>query len=325
MTRSKRTIRIGVLATALAMIVAACGGDSGEQTDVSLILDFVPGGIHAGIYSAEAEGYFSDENINIDIQAPTSSSDTLRLVMAGQSTIGIAPIGDVASLRAQGEDIQIFLALEQVPLGALMSTEAIGVTDPSQLNDSVVGVTGVPSDEAIAKFILESSGVDTSTVEFITIGFDAVGNLIGQSVDAAMGFWSAEAVVLGLEGESATVFRPDEYGAPQYPELVFFASTDTVENNGELLERFARAVAKGYEFAVDDQDAAIGHLSSLAEGIDEEFASAEFDNVEPHFFGPNGGYGEVSDEMISEYLDWALDSGVLETRPDDLITTDFLP
>ncbi len=324
-SRSGRAIRLGVIAAVVSLVVAACGGGEAEQTEVSLILDFVPGGIHAGLYSADAEGFFEEENIDIDIQAPTSSADTLRLVLAGQSTIGIAPIGDVASLRAQGEDIQIFLALEQVPLGALMSTDAIGITDPSQLDNSVVGVTGVPSDEAIAKFILESAGVDVSTVEFITIGFDAVGNLIGQSVDAAVGFWSAEAVVLELEGESPNVFRPDEYGAPPYPELVFFASTDTIENNGDVLQRFANAVARGYEFALDNQEEAIGHLASLAEGIDEEFASAEFDNVEPHFLGPNGGFGEVSDESISDYLDWAVEVGVLESRPEDLITTEFLP
>lgn len=324
-SKRRRARRLGTVAAVFALVLSACGGAETELTEVSLILDFVPGGIHAGLYSADAEGYFDEENIDIDIQAPTSSADTLRLVIAGQSTIGIAPIGDVASLRAQGEDIQIFLALEQVPLGALMSTDAIGVTDPSQLADSVVGVTGVPSDEAIAKFILESAGVDVDTVEFITIGFDAVGNLIGQSVDAAMGFWSAEAVVLELEGEQPNVFRPDEYGAPPYPELVFFASTDTIENNGELLQRFANAVAKGYEFALGNQEAAIDHLASLAEGIDEEFASAEFDNVEPHFLGPNGGFGEISDETISNYLDWAVEVGVLESRPEDLITTDFLP
>ncbi len=86
-----------------------------------------------GIYSALAEGYFEEANLNVDIQPPTSSADTLRLVVADQATVGIAPVADVASLRAQGEEIQIFMALEQVPLGALMSTEAIGISDPSEL------------------------------------------------------------------------------------------------------------------------------------------------------------------------------------------------
>lgn len=304
------------------------GGDYAtmpEMTDVSLILDFVPGGIHAGLYSALAEGYFEEANLNVDIQPPTSSADTLRLVMADQATIGIAPVGDVASLRAQGEAVKIFLALEQVPLGALMSTEAIGISDPSQLEGATIGVTGVPSDEAIARVILEGSGVDPESVEFITIGFDAVGNLIGQTVDAAMGFWSAEAVVLELEGETPVVFRPDEFGAPQYPELVFFASDDTVANDADLLAAFSDAVARGYEFALDNQEAAIQHLADNADGIDTEFASAEFDNVRPHFLDESGRFGALTEDAFGEYLEWAAEVGVIESIPDGLLTTDFMP
>jgi NitT/TauT family transport system substrate-binding protein/putative hydroxymethylpyrimidine transport system substrate-binding protein len=339
-SRGRRWRWTFALIASLSIVAAACSGDDeggggggdsdgGEQpaesTDVQLILDFVPGGIHAGIYSALGEGYFEDRNLNVDIQSPTSSADTLRLVVAGQSTIGIAPIADVASLRAEGEDIQIFLALDQVPLAALLTTEAIGITDPSELGGGTVGVTGVPSDEAIARVILENSGVDPSTVEFVTIGFDAVANLISQSVDAAIGFWSAEAVVLELEGETPLIFRPDEYGAPPYPELVFFASTSTIQERPEVLQAFSDALAEGYGFALENTDAAIGHLADNADGVDVDFATAEFENVRPHFLGPSGVFGEISDEAIADYIAWAVDVGVLASEPEDLITTEFLP
>ncbi|HDH26846.1 MAG TPA: hypothetical protein ENH00_11760 [Actinobacteria bacterium] len=320
--------RLTVLMLTVSLVAAACANDvsgMGKEEDATLILDFVPGGIHAGIYSALAEGYFDDANINIDIEPPTSSADTLRLVLAGKATIGIAPIADVASLRARGEDIQIFMAMEQVPLVALISTAAIGVTDPSQLTGATIGVTGVPSDEAIARVILSNSGVDLDTVEFVTIGFDAVGNLIGQTVDAAIGFWSSEAVALELQGETPYVFRPDEYGAPPYPELVFFAGRDTIENRPEILRAFARAVARGYRFALNNQDTAIADLAANADGIDVEFATAEFNNVKPYYLGPNGKYGEISDEAIADYLTWADEVGVLESMPENLVTTEFLP
>ncbi len=327
--RLNRLARWAVIVLAMSMFAAACSdsddASSDEVSELTLVLDFVPGGIHAGIYAAEAEGYFADANIDVDIQPPTSSADTLRLVLAGKASVGIAPIADVAALRAQGEDIVIFLALEQVPLGALMSTSAIGITDPSQLEGATIGVTGVPSDESIAKVILSSSGVDVDSIDFVTIGFDAVGNLLGQTVDAAMGFWSAEAVVLELEGEIPQVFRPDEFGAPPYPELVLFASTDTANDKPEVLQALADSLARGYEFAVANQDEAIAHLAAGADGIDVDFANAEFDNVKPFFLGPNGGFGELSQDAIDEYVSWAVEFGVLETAPDDLITLDFLP
>ena len=308
----------------MSMAVGACGS-SDSEADVELVLDYLPGGIHAGIYSALGEGYFADNNLNVDVQSPTSSADTLRLVLSGQASFGIAPIADVANLVADGEDIQVFMALEQVPLAALMSTEAIGVTDPSQLTGATIGVTGIPSDEAVAKTILAASGVDPDSVEFITIGFDAVGHLLGQTVDAAIGFWSAEAVVLELEGETPFVFRPDEYGAPPYPELVVFASADTINKRSGVVQRFYDSLAEGYEFALANQEAAIKHLADNAEGIDEFFSNAEFDKVEPFFLGPNGTFGEISDAAIRDYLNWAASVGILTAVPEDFITTEFLP
>jgi NitT/TauT family transport system substrate-binding protein/putative hydroxymethylpyrimidine transport system substrate-binding protein len=215
--------------------------------------------------------------------------------------------------------------LEQVPLGALISTEAIGITDPSQLEGGTIGVTGVPSDEAISRFVLEEAGADTSTVEFITIGFDAVGNLIGRTVDAAFGFWSAEAVALEGEGEAPVLFRPDQYGAPPYPELVFFAATESIEEDPLLFEAFADALARGYATALSDPEAAIDSLAALAPGIDTAFATAEFEKVSPHFMSPDGRYGAIDPDSFSRYLGWANQVGIIDSVPDDLLTTEFMP
>src|SRR3990172_10882054 len=70
---------------------------------------------------------------------------------------------------------------------------------------------------------------------------------------------------------------------------------------------------------------AIADLAANADGIDVDFASAEFANVQPYFLGPNGNFGEISDAAISDYLTWAVEVGVLESMPQNLITTEFLP
>lgn len=321
---AKLRTRIPALIVALSLAMA-CGGDNTSPTEVTLILDFVPGGIHAGIYSALEEGYFDEAGLVVDVQPPTSSADTLRLVAAGQGTIGIAPVGDVASLRAEGEPVQIFLALEQVPLVSLISTTSIGVSEPSQLAGATIGVTGVPSDEVIARFILEASGVDSQEVDFVTIGFDAVGNLIGQTVQAAVGFWSAEAVALERQGEEAVVFRPEDHGAPPFPELVFFAADDTVAQQGEMLEAFAGAVARGYRFALDDPATAIQHLADRADGVDPGFAAAEFEAVGPHFLAEGGEFGHIDDQQFAEYLEWAAEVGIVSSIPENLLTSRFMP
>ena len=312
-------------ASLLGLAVMACNSSPDSGDPVVLVLDFLPGGVHAGIYAAEGEEFFAEEALEVEIQTPASAADTLRLVLSGRADIGIAPLPDVAQLRSDGEDVVAFMALEQVPLGALLSTESIGITDPSQLEGGTIGVTGAPSDEAITRVILEGAGADPDSAELITIGFDAVPNLISGSVDAAFGFWSSEAVALELEGERPVIFRPDEYGAPAYPELVVFATGETVANRRSMLERFSRAMGRGYMFAIDDPDAAIAHLTSSAEGVDADFARAEFDKIAPHLLGTDGAYGEITEAGINDYLNWAADVGVLDGVPDDLVDPSLLP
>ena len=72
-----------VLLSALALLLGACGsdddsGDSGssgdstaELQDATLVLDFIPGAVHAGIYDAVEHGHYKDNGINLKIIEPT--------------------------------------------------------------------------------------------------------------------------------------------------------------------------------------------------------------------------------------------------------------
>ena len=110
--RSMRRLSIvSVLVAALAaLVLAACGddddsGDGGAEggtQDATLVLDFVPGPVHAGIYQALEQGYYEDEGINLEIVEPTSTADTLKLIDGGKAQFGIADGIDVASQIADG-------------------------------------------------------------------------------------------------------------------------------------------------------------------------------------------------------------------------------
>src|SRR5215218_7780279 len=81
------------------LALTACGGSDSASTGetspdepqkATLVLDFVPGPVHAGIYEAMANGYYADEGIDLEIIEPTSTADTLKLIDAGKADFGIA-------------------------------------------------------------------------------------------------------------------------------------------------------------------------------------------------------------------------------------------
>lgn len=319
---------------AALVALAACGrgpepsggGDQGPggTTKATLILDFLPNPVHAPIYQALQQGYYEENGVELVVQTPTSTADTLKLMAAGKADLGIVSLLDFLTSYGQGEPITIVMALEQRPLGSLLTLERSGVTRPRDLEGRLVGVTGVPSDLAAVRSMVAYDGGDPERVRTVTIGFNAVQNLLSGKVDAAVGFWNAEGVQLQTE-EPTRIFRLDEYGAPPYPELVVFVRNETIQDRRDLVEGFVEATRRGYQDVQADPRAALEALLAHAEGITLKQAEPQLEALLPVFKANAPCYGYVDLDVLREYLAWARDAGVLELEadPSDFATDTF--
>ena len=113
-----------------------------------------------------------------------------------------------------------------------------------------VGVTGLPSDEAVLDSEVSADGGDPAKVKRVGIGFEAVSALAAGKVDAATGFWNAEGVALRLRGVPIRIFRVDRYGAPPYPELILTTSRRILGEDPKLVAEMVAATSRGYRFTV---------------------------------------------------------------------------
>jgi len=318
-----------MLAAVLALAVAACGRQEGEEaagpTKATLILDFLPNPVHIAIYDALAQGYYEDHGVDLTIQTPTSTSDTLKLMAAGKADLGIVSLLDFLTSYQKGEPIKIVMALEQRPLGSLLTLESSGVTSPGQLEGKLVGVTGVPSDLAAVKSMVAYDGGDPAKVKTVTIGFNAVQNLLSGKVDAAVGFWNAEGVQL-QEERPTRVFKLDDYGAPPYPELVVFARNETIGERPELVRGFVEATQEGYQDSMKDPKAGLDRLLDQTEGLSLKASEPQLDALTPVFQADAPVYGYVDLDVLAAYLAWAKEAGImdLEAEPADFATSEFV-
>src|SRR3954451_4270727 len=226
----------GLAALLAAGLLAAgglgCGGDGAEPgapIGATLVLDFTPNAVHSGIYAAEREGYYRDAGIDLTIHEPGESTDAPKLLEAGRTDFAILDIHDLGIAREQGLDVVGVMPLVQRPLAAVIARGEGPVRRPRDLDGHSVGVTGLPSDEAVVDSEVSADGGDPSGVNRVTIGFNAVSTLAAGKVDAATGFWNAEGVSLRHAGVPIRIFKVNEYGAPPYPELVLVASESTID------------------------------------------------------------------------------------------------
>ena len=118
----------------------------------------------------------------------------------------------------------------------MIARDRDAVREPADLEGGEVGVTGLPSDDAVLDSVLEAGGADPDAVRRVTIGFDAVSTLAAGKLDAATAFWNAEGVALRDLGVPTREFRVDDYGAPRYPELILATSAETLRDDPELVD-----------------------------------------------------------------------------------------
>jgi NitT/TauT family transport system substrate-binding protein/putative hydroxymethylpyrimidine transport system substrate-binding protein len=259
-----------LLLLALAAVLAGCGGeesgDAGQRG--TLALDFQPNAVHAGIYATD-----------LKIRVPAASTDSLKLLAAGRADMSVVDIHDLGLARQAGSDVVGVGALVQRPLAAVIA-RAGPVRRPRDLQGRRVGVTGLPSDEAVLRAVVENDGGDYGRVEKVTIGFTAVPSLISGKVDAAISFWSAEGVALRERDVRTREFRVDHFGAPRYPELVLAVRRDTLNERGELVDDMLDAIEVGTHQALRDRDATVERLVR-ASGADHALVRAQLAAVAP--------------------------------------------
>ena len=154
-------------------------------------------------------------------------------------------IHDLAIARQQGADLVAIGALVGRPLAALIAQP--GIARPRDLEGRTVGVSGLPSDPAFLRAIVEHDGADYARVKQVTIGFAAVSRLLTTRVDAVPAFWNAEGVALKQRGLAVREFRVDAYGAPPYPEVVLITSRKTLQTRRDRLQRTLAAIEDGLD------------------------------------------------------------------------------
>jgi putative hydroxymethylpyrimidine transport system substrate-binding protein len=203
--------RLRALAALTALVIvsaiaAGCGSssDSGASAGTStpaastplvhwtLVLDYEPNAVHAGLIHALRAGYFTQAGIDLKVIAPSSTSDALTMVGHHQAQLGLSDLIDVSRrIDRAGPDAATtaatpvaIAAIVQQPLSGLLVRQDSGITKPQQLAGKKIAVSGVPSDNAVISAIVRQ-GTTPLPVKPITLGFNGLQALKAKRVQAS--------------------------------------------------------------------------------------------------------------------------------------------
>jgi NitT/TauT family transport system substrate-binding protein/putative hydroxymethylpyrimidine transport system substrate-binding protein len=308
----RRAVALLAASLALAGIAAGCGGggaEPGAPIGATLVLDFTPNAVHSGIFAAKSEGFYNDAGIDLQVRAPGESTDAPKLLAAGRTEFAILDIHDLGIARERGLPLVGVMPIVQRPLAAILARADRGISSPRDLEGRTVGVTGLPSDEAVVDSEVSADGGDPSKVHEVTIGFNAVSALAAGKVDAATGFWNAEGVTLRQAGVPIRIFKVDEYGAPPYPELILTTTERTLQEKPELVRDVVAATRRGYRFTEANPSRALDDLLAADPSLQRPDQQAQLRVLLPALV-PN----PFKPRVLSQWAAWDLEHGLLHKK-----------
>lgn len=306
------------LAGALLLVVpAGCGaaGDASPNAEASLLLDFTPNAIHAGIYLALDRDFSSGDGVDLDVRAPVASSaEAIAALRANKVDFAVLDLHDLALADQNGQDLVGVMALVQQPLASVVAQPS--VARPRDLEGRRVGVSGLPSDQAVLRSIVRGDGGDPSKVRTTDVGFRAVQALLSRKVAGATAFWNAEGDVLRARRPGTKVFKLDDFGAPSYPELVLAVTRSTLQERAPLVQAVVSALIRGYRESIIDPETSVTALVDATDGLKRPEVQRQLDALLPLFQAPDGTIGTFDRAGLEKWARWERSSGIVDQTPD---------
>jgi ABC-type nitrate/sulfonate/bicarbonate transport system substrate-binding protein len=324
-------VLIGAFAGGGQLTAAHAGGSGGRTSaaaaqPASLMLDFTPNAIHTGIYTALARHDDTANGIRLQVRIPGESTDAISLLSAGRVDFAVLDIHDLAIADEQGHQLVGIMALEQRPLASVIAQPRF--KSPKQLDGQTIGVSGDPSDLAVLRSVVAGAGGKPAGLKTITIGYDAVPDLVSGKVAAATAFWNDEGVQLSHQRPPFRVFRVEDFGAPSYPELVVCATASELKRDPSLARGLVRTLIAGYSYVLKHPVTAEHDLESQVSGLSKQAVSQQLSAELPAFLPRGGGtYGSLVPSVLGAWAKWEVKFGIVKRRPDvtAIFSHSFLP
>ena len=295
----------------LSIFVIGCG----NENELSLALDWYPNSNHAGIYSAIDEGFFDEEGIKLSVYTPSDPTAIIWSVASGRDDFGLSYHPDILQAQSAGLEIVSVLSISQHPLNSIMTLKKSSIKNPSDLKGKVVGYPGIPSNKAMLETVLSSQNININDVETVDVGFELVKALVSGSVDAIIGaYWTHESIVMELQGYEIEIMRLEEWGVPDYYELILITNKSFLEENKSDVEKVVNSFKKGYEFSIKNPQESITSLISIAgeEIVEEDVERAGVELLIPMWQSNNLPFGHQDISKWEETYEWMYQNNFLE-------------
>lgn len=216
--------------------------NTAKATDkLNLILDWFLNPDHAPIIIGIEKGFFSKENLKLNIIIPGDPNDPPKLVAAKKADIAISYQPQLHMQVDQGLPLIRIGTLVSSPLNSLIVLKESSIKSIGDLKGRKIGFSVGGFEKALLKTMLEKQNLKLEEIELVNVNFSLSPALVSKKVDAVIGaFRNFELNHLSILKKPGKAFFVEEHGVPAYEELIIVANTESLDDN--RLTRFLKAL-----------------------------------------------------------------------------------
>ena len=249
---------------------------------MTLLLDWFINPDHGPIIIAKEKGYFSDQNLEIEIIAPADPSAPPKLVAAGQADLAVSYQPQLHLQLTQGLPLIRVGTLVATPLNCLLVLENGPIKSPQSLSGKKIGFSVAGVEEILLSAILEKYGVKLEDVELVNVNFSLSPSLMSGQVDAVIGaFRNFELNQMKIENVPGKCFFLEEEGVPPYDELIYVANSKNIDK--EKIRKFLKATELATQFIINNPEESWKIFASTSKELDDRLNRMAWADTIPRF------------------------------------------
>lgn len=318
----------------VGIMFSACSNDGNSEENseqslqqVSFILDWTPNTNHTGVYVAQEKGYFADEGLEVEVLLPGEVSSE-QLVATGKGDFGVSYQEELIQARSEGLDVISIGAITQHSAAGYASPIEKGLETPKDFEGHVYGAYGTETESVMLDLIMERDNASIDNVETVLLGDADFFASTQRDIDFVSIFYGWTGIEAELRDVDLNFFYLRDYAEEldMYAPLIT-TSESMIENDRETVEKFMRAVSKGFEYTIDNPEEAANILSDAAPELDPELLIESSKWLAPQYQDEADQWGIQEESRWETVINFFYENDVTENKVDasEIFTNDFLP
>lgn len=325
--------KLSVLVLIMSLLAAGLAGcQTSQKTEVPLqkvtvMLDWFPNTNHSGLYVAADQGYYAREGLEVSIIQPPEGGNP-QLIAASKADFAISYQEEVTVARSQGIPVVAIAAVIQHNTSGFASPAAKNIKTPKDFEGKSYGGWGSPAEEAVLKVLMAKYQADFSKIKIVNVGSADFFASMEKGIDFAWifeGWTGIEAKTKGMDLNFIKLADEDEVF--DYYTPVIIASETKLAQDPELVQKFMRATAQGYNYAIDNPNETAAILMKSVPELNKDLVTASQSYLSGAYRADAARWGEMKPAVWKNYADFMFNNKLIEkqVQTENAFTNKFLP